>query len=312
MRGWIAVAMATMCWSAAADADTKAADAANARGLALHKKKKYVEAAAEYKKALAEDPSHLLAHYNLACVGSLSKDEATAKENLRWLADRSAWDTAADKIMKKATKDADLVWLRKLDMEGNELAGGLKNTTVGTWDLVNKDDKSRDKGKATTDAKLLDALAKAPGKHDQACSADTFATKGDFPKGSTVTASMRDGLALVDDKGAVVARTEPFGCTNNREKVHALNQANESFESVSRLFLVQYANRTEMKVAIFALVEDKRFERVFDAELMGFEGTGSLLQTTMLNKLVFTPAGKDKPIVYRWDEMSTKYVPEAP
>ncbi|MFN0250342.1 MAG: hypothetical protein ACKV2T_25915 [Kofleriaceae bacterium] len=312
MRGWIALVMAMVSWSAIADADPKAANAANARGLALHKKKKLAEAAVEYKKAIAEDPSHLLARYNLARVGSLSKDEAMAKENLRWLADRSSWDSAADKIMKKAKKDADLVWVRKLDMEGNELAGGMKNTTVGTWDLVNKDDKSPDKGNATTDTKLLDTLAKASGKHDQACSGDTFATKGDFPKGSTVTASLRDGLALVDDKGAVVARTEPLGCTSNREKVHALHQANESFENVSRLFVVQYANRTEMKVAIFALVDNKRFERVFDAELMGFEGTGSLLQTTMLNKLVFTPAGKDKPVVYRWDEMSAKYVPEAP
>ena len=43
---------------------------------------------------------------------------------------------------------------------------------------------------------------------------------------------------------------------------------------------------------------------------MGFEGTGSLVQTTMLNNLVFTPPGK-KPIVYRWDEASTKYVPES-
>jgi tetratricopeptide (TPR) repeat protein len=312
MRGWIAVVMATVCWSAIAEADTKAANAANARGLALHKKKKYAEAAAEYKKAITEDPSHILARYNLACVGSLTKDQDTAKEQLNWIADRSTWDEAAEKVMMKAAKDADLVWLRKLDFEGQELAGGMKNTTLGVWDLIIKNEKSLDKGKPTTDETLLKAVAAAPGKHEQACRADAVAAKGDFPKGATAVVNLRDGLAVLDDKGAVVARTEPLGCTNNREKVHGLNLARDPQTKASRLFVVQYANRTEMKVAIFALFENKRFERVFEAELMGADGTATLVQTSMLYKLVFTPAGKDEAIVYRWDEATTKYVPEAP
>lgn len=80
------------------------------------------------------------------------------------------------------------------------------------------------------DAKLLKALAAAPGKHDQACNADTVSTTGDLFKGATVTANLRDGVALVDDKGAVVARTEPLGCTNNREKVQVLVQAESAYK----------------------------------------------------------------------------------
>lgn len=312
MRAWF-VLLVVVSWSAIAEADTKAATAANTRGYALHKKKKFAEAAIEYRKAIAEDPAHLLAHYNLACVASLTKDADTAKDQLRWIADRSGWDKAAAAVIKKAAKDKDLVWIRGVDQEGSELAGGLKNTDVTPANVLDRGDAPSYIGKTTTDAKLLATLASTPGKHEKGCDGTTFATSGDFLTGATVAVNLRDGLVALDDKGALIARTEPLGCSNKRESVEALVQADGDRRwSVSRQFVVQYAKGSDSKVAIFALVENKRFARVFDAEIMGFNGTGTLLQTPLLKNLVFTAAGATKPVIYRWDASSTKYVPESP
>lgn len=310
MRGLLAViVVALVSWSSLAHADLKAANAANSRGYALHKKKKYPEAAVEYRKAIAADASHLLAHYNLACVASLTKDAATAKEQLTWIADRATWDTAAlDVIKKTAPKDKDLIWIRKLDQEGNELASGMQNTELLHYDLADRSESPADVGKATTDAKLVKALAGAAGNHAATCSADTFATSGSSLAPSTALASLRDGVAVVDDKGAVIARTEPLGCTSAREQVQALAQA-DAPAGAKRLLVVQYTNRTEMKIAVFALTDSKKLVRAFEAELMGFDGTGALIQTNVSYKLVFTPAGK-KPVVYRWNPTSTTYVAE--
>lgn len=314
MRGllaaWVIVVVSSMT---IVEADTKAANAANARGYALHKKKKYAEAAVEYRKAIAENTAHLLARYNLACVASLTKDADTAKEQLRWIADRSGWDKASAAVIKKAAKDRDLAWIRGLDEEeGSELAGGLKNTDLTPANVLDRGDAPSYMGKATTNAKLVGTMASAPGKHEKSCEATTFATTGEFMKGATVAANLRDGLFLINEKGTVIARTDPLGCASNRDSVHALVQADgDGRWSVSRQFVVQYSNRTEMKVAIYALVENKRFARVFDAEIMGFDGTGTLLITPLLKNLVFTATGTSNPVVYRWDPAATKYVLES-
>lgn len=312
MRGLVAVVVAVISWSAIAEADKKAANAANTRGYALHKKKKYAEAAVEYRKAIAADPAHLLAHYNLACIGSLTKDQDTARAQLMWIADRATWDPAAEAVlMKTAPKDKDLAWIRKLDWEGEKLAGGMEGWTFYARDLLDESAEPSSTAKPTTDAAFLKAMGSASGKHEAACSAETFAATSTSLKANTVGINLRDGLVLVDDKGAVLARSEPLGCTKPRERVEAVIQAS-AVGGITAMFVVQYTNRTEQKAAMFALMPDKKFVRVFDAEVMGYEGTGTLVQTSILYNIVFTPAGTSKPIVYRWDSASTKYVPESP
>ena len=67
---WMIIAMLSGAASGTA-ADPARAKAANARGYALHKQKKYAEAAVEYRKAITEDPTYVFARNNLACVASL-------------------------------------------------------------------------------------------------------------------------------------------------------------------------------------------------------------------------------------------------
>lgn len=308
MRLLLAFVMVGVC-AGPVMADAQKAVTANAKGYALHKKKKYAEAAVEYRKAIAEDPSHLLAHYNLACVASLTQDHDTAVEALRWIADRSTWDKAAAGVMTKAGKDKELTWIRGQQGLGSELAGGMKNMSLAIANLIDRSDTPIFAGKETTEAKALKAMAGTSGKHEEKCNTKTFSTSADSMKGITFGANLRDGLVAFDDKGASIAHTDALGCASPRDTMHALNQA-EAVAGVQRLFVVQYSKRTEMNVTIFALIE-KRFVRVFDAELMNFDGTGTLQQTPLLYNLVFTPPGKQKPIVYRWDEASTKYVPES-
>lgn len=61
-----------------------ASDDLNTQGFRLYKQKKYVEAADLFKQALAADPRHALAHYNLACTLALiSKTDEACKLGAR-------------------------------------------------------------------------------------------------------------------------------------------------------------------------------------------------------------------------------------
>ena len=56
----------------------KEAQKLNAEGLALQKAGKFAEAAAKYLEALAKDPGHILARYNLACAYNLAEKHPEA------------------------------------------------------------------------------------------------------------------------------------------------------------------------------------------------------------------------------------------
>jgi hypothetical protein len=98
-----------------------AAGAANVRGMKLYHQKDYRHAGEEFRKALAADPRHVLAHYNLACVSALDGDKKTALAELRWLAGNP--DPAAASALAKAKSDPDL---RSIvgDPEAKKLLGG--------------------------------------------------------------------------------------------------------------------------------------------------------------------------------------------
>ncbi len=74
------------------------------------KAKDWTGAAADFRAAIAEFSDHVKAHYNLACLASLTGDRATALEQLRWLA-ASDLPEAGQKLVKART-DPDLRALR--------------------------------------------------------------------------------------------------------------------------------------------------------------------------------------------------------
>lgn len=318
MRGSVPWMLAVICWTAGiAEGNTRAANAANTRGYALHKKKKYREAAVEYRKAIDADPEHLLARYNLACVASMTNDAKTAIAELAWIADRGTWDVAASKVAAKAAKDKELAWIRSEEPSG-ELLASTKIPDGGVLDLLDKPDPAF-VGTPTTDATLVRAMASAPGPHEERCSTTTLATKLEVTKGGTIAANQRDGVVVLDSKGTIITRSEPLGCATLRDNLRILNHVagipephaeGDSNLVNTRMVVVQYPKGMTMNVSIFAYLESKKLIRAFDAVVMGEDGTGKLHMTPLLGKLVFTPPGKTKPVVYQWDAATTKYVPE--
>jgi tetratricopeptide (TPR) repeat protein len=97
------------------------ANASNRRGMKLLHEKDFAHAGDEFKKAIAADPRHVLAHYNLACVCALSGDHKAAIAELRWLA--GAPEPAAAAALAKAKNDADLKSVLG-DPEVKKLLGG--------------------------------------------------------------------------------------------------------------------------------------------------------------------------------------------
>src|SRR5258706_14825197 len=92
---WILVVWATppLSLTPVDAAQAKQADTLNVEGLKLHKAKKYADAEAKYEAALAANPGHLFARYNLACVHNLAGRPERGLELLQQLVD--ATDCAA-------------------------------------------------------------------------------------------------------------------------------------------------------------------------------------------------------------------------
>ncbi|HEX3765878.1 MAG TPA: tetratricopeptide repeat protein [Kofleriaceae bacterium] len=316
MRVSLLVVAAVVCAAPVAGADPARAKAANTRGYALHKQKKYKEAAAEYRAAIAEDPSHLLAHYNLACVASLLNDLDTALQQLAWVADRAGWDPAARSAVARARTDRDLAWIRDADVQGMVLTG-TDVADEGTLDLVAGPEPAL-AGKPA-DAAVSKALGAAPGKHDERCSGDAVSAPVDREGTATVVASLRDGVALLDPGGKPIARGEPLGCSGPRDHVAALTQSAgvpRPFEPSDRVLLharvvvIRYWAGSKQNIAVHVVTDGKQIARAFDAPLASSAGDGALLQTRVLGNLLYTAPGETRKRVFRWDGASAKYVEE--
>jgi len=82
----------------------------NTRAMRKFRAKDWAGAAADFRAAIESNSDHVKAHYNLACLASITNDRATALEQLRWLA-ASDLPEAAQKIVKART-DPDMSFIR--------------------------------------------------------------------------------------------------------------------------------------------------------------------------------------------------------
>jgi hypothetical protein len=312
--------------------DVAASRAANTRGLALARAKKYREASAEYRKAIAADPSYVLAHYNLACSEALGGDPTEALGQLAWVGNAAAWDDTAKTAIMKAQKDPDLSKLLASDV--NAMQWAVPRIVLETID-VSAGVQPKFVGHLLTDAdkaQLAKPLTTAPGKHDDQCDPKDAKqgrvyglalVEGPTEK-DTLVASLGDGVALLDPGGALVARSEPIGCTAPNASqdmitgLAYLDGASMEAPTGARLsgmplYVVQYSNGGRASwttnVAIFAQ-RAKGLVRVFEATLSSNDNAsaGSLVQT-ILGDLVFTAPGSKKKLVFRWDASASKFAP---
>jgi hypothetical protein len=312
----IALGVAAAALAAApreASADAAKAKAANSRGYALHKAKNFRGAMVEYRKAVAEDPAYLLAHYNLACVASLLHDGDTAIAELAWVYDRATWDPAAKAAIAKVQKDRDLAWLldneedarRYANPENIEIVDVLEPPCCFT------------RGAASTDAAVAKALAGATGKHAEACSAAAVSAPVDGTQTGkgVVAASLRDGVAILDASGRVLARSEPVGCRGPGDQLEILNHGaalpqpyEELTAPVREIYYVILGIRSgdARSVQIYA-IKNKQLSRVFDAVVASPAGTGHV-EVTPLGSVVHVAPGETKPRVFRWDGAAAKLV----
>ena len=81
-----------------------------AKGLKLHKKKKFRRALALYEKAIKADPNYLKGHYNGACAAARLKDVNGAVELLEDI--RSRKDRASRRLLQQARTDKDFRKIR--------------------------------------------------------------------------------------------------------------------------------------------------------------------------------------------------------
>lgn len=317
-------------------ASPAAAKAANTRGVGLLKQKDYKGAIAQFKKAIAEDKTYVLAHYNLACAASLAQDMDTAFAELIWVGNRAAWDEQARSAAVKAAKDPDLKWVLDTNPDAVDWVG--PDVTAFVVDVLAAD-RAKSAGRALVDpekASAMTALATGIRTRDDSCDpADAkqgavFGLPFEAHVGGKHTAvvSLGTGVALLDAKGQVVARSQPLGCTGpgaSQDRLTSLayisaaprgepGASSTTSALLSEMFIVKYGNggRTQWSnnVAIF-MRRDKQLVRTFEAtiERSDATGTGQLSMTALGDLLLVAPGDKRKQ-VFHWDQKAFKFVAE--
>lgn len=196
-----------------------AAKEANAKGMALYRKKDYRGAAAEFAKAVTSYDGYVQARYNHACAAALLGDQSTARAEMLWINNRAQFDPIAKEKFAKAAHDPDLASLREDPQLDAELF-----TPVTTSDLLGSAQSDAVGAPVTSGRRAIQQmLANLPGKHDPRCDANdgkqgaileakVDIAGGDGPHQQTVRASLRDGVAVFDAHDSLVARSEPLGC----------------------------------------------------------------------------------------------------
>ncbi len=110
VRGAASVGQVAPASPASQASQASQASALNTRAMRKFRAKDWAGAAADFRAAIGAFSDHVKAHYNLACLASITRDRATALEQLRWLA---ASDLAeAEQKIVKARTDPDLEPIR--------------------------------------------------------------------------------------------------------------------------------------------------------------------------------------------------------
>lgn len=332
----VVVALMLACAPATAGASPAAAKAANTRGVGLLKQKDYKGAIAQFRKAIAEDRAYLLAHYNLACAASLAQDMDTAFAELIWVGNRAAWDEQAKAAAIKAAKDPDLKWVIDTNPDAADWVG--PDVTTFVVDVLAAD-RAKSAGRALADAEkasAMTALATGIRTRDDSCDpADpkqgaVFGLPFEAHAGGKHTAvvSLGTGIALLDARGQVVARSQPLGCTGqgaSQDRLTSLAYLSAAPRSppgasattsalLSEMFIVKYGNggRTDWSnnIAVF-MRRDKQLVRTFEATIERSDATGTAtLSMTALGDLVLVAPGDKRKQVFRWDQKAFKFAPE--
>jgi tetratricopeptide repeat protein len=334
--GWFGLVLA--CAAAAAPGDAVASPAggaaANQRGMALLRQKKWQAAEAEFKKAIAEDPTSVNAHYNLACAASRAHDADTAIWELAWVGDRAAWVDQAKAAAKKAASDDDLAWAIGNDINAQLFVG---DAPVAAVTEITAPPRTQNAGHALGEpqrGKIAGILAAAAGPHDDKCDAadakqgKVFALGldlGKWAKGIAV-GSLKDGVAVLDPKGAIVARSEPLGCTGpgeSQDQLAALAYADglpvppttshAMHEADLQLLAVMYTTggrrEWQTNVAVFAQ-NGSSLIKVFEALVASNDATGSgHVWQTVLGHLLYSAPGETRKHAFQWDPRAFKFVP---
>jgi hypothetical protein len=332
--GWFGLVLACAAASGEAVASPAGGTAANQRGMGLMRQKKWDAAEAEFKKAIAEDPTSVTAHYNLACAASRAHDADTALWELAWVGDRAAWVDQAKAAAKKAPGDDDLAWAIGNDINAQLFIGDAPLAAVTE---IATPARTQNAGHALAEpqrAKIAAILAAAPGPHDDQCDAadarqgKVFALGLDLGKWAKgiAAASLKDGVAILDPRGAIVARSEPLGCTGpgeSQDQLAALAYADGAPTPPStthampqtdlQLLAVMYATGGrrvwQTTVAVFAQ-NGKSLVKVFEALVTSSDapGSGHVWQTA-LGHLLYSAPGETRKHAFQWDPKAFKFVP---
>jgi hypothetical protein len=331
--GWFGLALACAAAPGEAVASPAGGAAANQRGMGFMRQKKWTAAEAEFKKAIAEDPASVNAHYNLACAASRAHDADTALWELAWVGDRAAWVDAAKAAAKKAPDDDDLAWAIGNDINARLFIGDAPLAAVTE---IAAPARAQSAGHALAEpqrAKIAGILAAAPGPHDDKCDAadakqgKVFALAldlGKWAKGIAV-ASLKDGVAILDPQGAVVARSEPLGCTGpgeSQDQLAALayadgapvppSTAHAMPETDLQLLAVLYTTggrrAWQTQVAVFAQ-NGKSLVKAFEGLVASSDATGSgHVWQTVLGHLLYSAPGETRKHAFQWDPRAFKFV----
>jgi tetratricopeptide (TPR) repeat protein len=109
MRRVILTVLVVLVTAGSAAGDAKQAKALNLKGLKQLKAKKYEAAQATFAKAVAADPTMVVAHYNLASAAALNREVDVVLEQIRWLKQSS--DPAALARLTKIKSDLDFRYI---------------------------------------------------------------------------------------------------------------------------------------------------------------------------------------------------------
>lgn len=332
--GWLGLALACAAAPGEAVASPAGGTAANQRGMGFMRQKKWADAEAEFKKAIAEDPTSVTAHYNLACAASRAHDADTALWELAWVGDRAAWVDQAKAAAKKAPTDDDLAWAIGNDINAQLFIGDAPLAAVTE---IAAPAGGHSAGHALAEpqrAKIAAILGAAPGPHADQCDAadarqgKVFALgldRGKWAKGIGV-ASLKDGVAVLDPQGAIVARSEPLGCTGpgaSQDQLAGLAYADgvptpprtthALPEADLQLLVVLYGaggrRVWQNNIAVFAQ-NGKSLVKVFEAleSSSDASGAGHVWQTP-LGHLLYSAPGETRKHAFQWDPRAFKFVP---